>query len=84
MPAERFYKLNKVDQRPAQPVEPPDDQSVARPQARQGFGQAGPVTFSSRYALVDEQPIAAGFPQGMQLQVQFLFIGRDPGVSQCF
>jgi len=72
--------VDQVPQVPAEPVDFPDDQGVARPQVLQAAVPLWPVGFcAGGDVLVDLE--AAGGPQGVELKLGVLVGGADPGVN---
>ncbi len=63
-----------------EPVEPPDDERVAGAQLVERLGQPGPLRLPPAHA-VGEEPVAAGGGQRVELEVEGLLPGRDPGVT---
>lgn len=74
-------QADKVAERPAQPVKPPDHQNVTRLQRRQGPAEARTVAAGPRDALVLKYPLTARRAQRIELQGRGLVVGRDAGVA---
>lgn len=68
-----------MPQRPAEAVELPNDQGIARLQLLEEFAQLGALQDPA--GLVDEDSQTPCFFEGIQLQVGILVCGRDPGRS---
>ncbi len=78
------HLLDQVLDRAAQAVEPPDHQLVAGARIRQGRGQSRPFAAGTRARYLvgmDVIGVAARGQQGVALQVQRLFVGRDARVA---
>jgi hypothetical protein len=60
-------------QRPSQPVEPPDDQAIARPGHFQSEGQARPLGLGAGDPVLVDL-LAAGYAQRITLQVEILVV----------
>ena len=74
------HHLDQVLERAAQAIEPPDDEGVPFPEIGEDVLQDGPLGLraTGRF-LVDLA--AAGLLQRIELQVEGLFPGRDPGIA---
>jgi len=73
--------VDQVPQRPAQPVQLPHHQGVARAQLVQELLEGGPVGAGAAGGL-GEHPVAAGAPEGVDLEVRLLVGGGDAGVAE--
>src|SRR3546814_6968251 len=69
-------QIDQLLDRPAQPVELPDDQSIAFAQHFERLGQARPVCPRATH-LVLEDLFTSGLAQGFALQLQVLILRRD-------
>ena len=68
-------------QRAPQPIEAPDHQGVAGADIAEGLVESRPVGPGAGED-VPEDLVTAGGGQGVQLQVEGLVPGRDPGVAK--
>jgi len=73
--------LNQVLGGAAQPVEPPDDDGIPRSRVRQQFFPTGLVGLHAGNG-VRIDVVAAGVAQGIELQVEHLFLGADASVTE--
>ncbi|HEV2069133.1 MAG TPA: hypothetical protein VGR26_05015 [Acidimicrobiales bacterium] len=72
--------LDEVPKGSGHEVEFPDDEGVARPEAVQRLGQLRAIGLSAPGTL-DEDPVAAGRGEFVDLEVGVLIDGRDSGVA---
>jgi hypothetical protein len=70
-----------MPERPAEAVELPDDQSVARTQLVQELLEDGAVGAGAAGRL-GEHPVAAGTLQGVDLELGLLVGGGDAGIAK--
>jgi hypothetical protein len=73
--------LDEVPQGSSQTVESPDDQGIPRPEAVEGLGQLRTIGLSAGGAL-DEDLVAAGGGELVDLEVGVLIDGRDSRVAE--
>lgn len=73
--------LNQVLGRAAQPVEPPDNDGIARPRISQQFFPTGLVSLHTGNG-VRIDVVAAGLAQGVELQGEHLLACADAGVAE--
>jgi hypothetical protein len=73
--------VDQVPQRAAQAVQLPDHQGVAGAQLVQQLLEGGPVGAGAAGRL-GEHPIAAGAPQGVDLELGLLVGGGDAGIAE--
>jgi hypothetical protein len=73
-------ELDQLSGTPPDPVQAPDDQDVAGPQAVQNLGQAGRRVL----AVADVAPDASASrgTKGIELELEGLLLGRDPRVAE--
>jgi hypothetical protein len=76
-PVQVGQRVDEVPQRPAQAVEPPDDNGVTFPELLQGRGQTGTVRFGTR-GRIGAGMRTAGLFQRVELQVKGLFRNQAP------
>ncbi len=67
-------RLDEVPQGPTQPVEAPDDQSIAGPEEGEGLHEPFPFGLCST-DRVGEDTVAAGLCEGILLEVEKLLVG---------
>ena len=75
-----YARVSTAEQNLAQPVEPPDDQGVTLAQLLFKPGQAGALGSGAADGVADDF-LAPGLLQGVLLEGQVLFCGRDAGVA---
>ena len=76
----RVNLAHEILQRAPEAVEPPDDQGISTTELLEAPLKLRPMLRGPRRLLLVDL-LAARFFQGVQLQVEFLLAGRDPGVS---
>jgi hypothetical protein len=73
--------VDQMPQGPAEAVQLPDDQGVARPELVQELLQGGAVGTGAAGRL-GEHPVAAGALQGVDLELGVLVGGGDAGIAE--
>jgi hypothetical protein len=73
--------VDQVPQRPARPIQLPDNQGVAGAELVQDLFESGPVAAGIAGGL-GEHPIAAGPLQRVDLELGLLVGGRDAGIAE--
>jgi hypothetical protein len=77
-------RCQQMRQRSAEPVELPNDQTVARPNEGERLAQPGPIIAAAARAILEDMPlIDPRREQCIALQIQHLTVtvGRDPHVA---
>ena len=75
--------LDKAEQRnhsAAEPIEPPDDETIASPQMGQGRGKPRAIVADPR-CLVLEDSFATGGSEGIALEIEVLIPGREASIT---
>ena len=78
------HRRQQMGQRPAQAVELPDDQTIARPQERQRFRQSRPIVTAAAGVILEQVAfIDPGAKKSVSLEVGRLTlpVRRDPHVA---
>jgi hypothetical protein len=73
--------VDQVPQRPAQPIQLPDDQGVAGSQLVQDLLEDEAVAAGAASGL-GEHSVAAGVVEGVDLKLRLLVGGRDAGIAE--
>src|SRR6516162_1433045 len=75
-----FDKVQQCDHPAAESIKPPDHETIASPQMRQGLGKTRAIITDPR-CFVLKDALAASVSEGIALQIEVLIFGRDARIT---